>query len=232
MCRWASRDGAARGRSPPDSGAGCRHGLRARATGGHGRPAGSGGRRARAWPAGPGVACGPGRAAGFGVRCALRGLGPQTRDLGVDSPGLEWQEFADSTVMRGRVWHAGMSVGGANLRLRLETGRRILVRRARTPAIRSKGEAHDERFSCSRAWQPGAPSCQAIRQAAVRVARRGGRERRREQGLGDRLLNETGLRGGQGRWPADGRSRAGSGAARRGERGRRGTPRGRVRPSA
>jgi hypothetical protein len=39
-----------------------------------------------------------------------------------------------------------MSVGGATVRLRPESGRGLLIRRAGTPAIRSKGEAQYERF--------------------------------------------------------------------------------------
>ena len=49
------------------------------------------------------------------------------------------------------VWPAGMSVGAVTVRLRQETGRGILIRWAGTPAVRSKGEAQYERFSCSRA---------------------------------------------------------------------------------
>ena len=76
-----------------------------------------------------------------GIRCGVRasGSGRQTRGSWA---GFAWSGVARICGFSGKAgacgWHAGMSVPGANVRLRPEIGRGILLSRAGTPAVRSK----------------------------------------------------------------------------------------------
>jgi hypothetical protein len=150
-------------------------------------------------------ACGP-RAAGFRQSTAGCGcLGLATRDAG-SWPGFAWPGVTRICGFSGKsracVWYAGMSEGGANLRLHPETGLPILLRRAGDARRTLEGEEIkmsvspapelDSRVRESAHERPGSQRGCADRDAA---GVRGGRE----QGLGHRLLNETGLTAGRGR---------------------------------
>ena len=120
--------------------------------------------RARARPAGSGATCRLGRAAGFRVRCALGDLGARRGILAWIRLAWSGKNLRNQRGARPCVWHARMSVGGANVRLRPEIGRGISLRPAGAPAVRSKGEDQDER-SLARELD------HAVREAAGRACR-------------------------------------------------------------